>query len=103
MTDTTGVPAVPLPEVHPPATSATTTVTTSTNGAAKRFTSIGVSLVGCVAIEGIIALACIYKPPEANASIGAKDAGKRRRLLGVNRTSGLASPARVWRRRTWKY
>lgn len=59
----TDVP-IPLAPV-PPATSATTTVTTSTNGAVKRFTIIGISLLGCIAIQGMIALACIYHPPEA--------------------------------------
>jgi hypothetical protein len=61
MTDTIPVPPVP----EPPATATTTTVTTSTNGAAKRFTIIGISLLGCIAIQGGIAGFCIWHPPEA--------------------------------------
>jgi hypothetical protein len=55
------IPIPALPE--PPATVATTTVTTSTNGARARTSAVAVSLVSCVVIEGIIAMACIWKPP----------------------------------------
>ena len=36
-------------------------------------------------------------------TIGEKDAGRRRRLFGVNRTRGFARSWRTWRRSTWKY